>query len=132
MIRARQNAGSSTVQNLHPLTVSRLEQRFFQHFRTVPSKGQKGRLSMEKDLVETFLAVAKAQNISKASRLLFVSQATVSYRLKSLEKQVGTELVQRSKGIRATRLTENGRRLLPLAQNWLQANEAFESFSPQP
>ena len=87
---------------------------------------------MEKDLVETFLAVAKAQNISKASRLLFVSQATVSYRLKSLEKQVGTELLQRSKGIRATRLTENGRRLLPLAQNWLQANEAFESFSPQP
>ena len=45
---------------------------------------------------------------------------------------MGTELVQRSKGIRATRLTENGRRLLPLAQNWLQANEAFESFSPQP
>ncbi|MCD2434792.1 LysR family transcriptional regulator [Acidaminococcus sp. NSJ-142] len=86
---------------------------------------------MDKELVETFLTVATVRNISKASKLLYVSQATVSYRLKALERQVGAELVLRSKGIRRADLTDNGRRLLPLAKNWLEANQAFEKFEPQ-
>ena len=51
---------------------------------------------MEKELIETFLVVAKVNNISKASKLLYVSQATVSYRLKLLEKKLNTSLIQRS------------------------------------
>ena len=86
---------------------------------------------MEKDLVETFLAVAEVKNISKASRLLYVSQATVSYRLKQLERQVGAQLVLRQQGSRGTQLTPNGKRLLPLAQSWLSVNMAFENFQPQ-
>lgn len=86
---------------------------------------------MDKELVETFLTVATVRNISKASKLLYVSQATVSYRLKALERQVCAELVLRSKGIRRADLTDNGRRLLPLAKNWLEANQAFEKFEPQ-
>ena len=60
---------------------------------------------MEKELIETFLVVAKVSNISKASKLLYVSQATVSYRLKLLEKKLNTSLIQRSKGTRQTMLT---------------------------
>ena len=85
---------------------------------------------MEKDLVETFLAVAEVKNISKASRLLYVSQATVSYRLKQLERQVGADLIARRQGARETSLTDSGRRLLPLAQSWLTANLALENFQP--
>ena len=77
---------------------------------------------MEKDLVETFLAVAEVKNISKASRLLYVSQATVSYRLKQLERQVGADLIARRQGARETSLTDSGRRLLPLAQSWLTSS----------
>lgn len=84
---------------------------------------------MEKDLVETFLAVAEVKNISKASRLLYVSQATVSYRLKQLERQVGADLIARRQGARETSLTDSGR-LLPLAQSWLTANLALENFQP--
>ena len=75
--------------------------------------------TMEKELIETFLIIAKVNNISKASKMLYVSQATVSYRLKLLEKKLGTPLIQRSKGTRQTLLTTNGRRFLPLAQSWL-------------
>ena len=87
-----------------------------------------GGLLMEKIWLKP-LAVAKAQNISKASRLLFVpSHGQLSTKVPG--KAGGHGTVQRSKGIRATRLTENGRRLLPLAQNWLQANEAFQLQPP--
>ena len=56
---------------------------------------------MKKDLVETFLTIATVNNISEASRVLYVSQATVSYRLKQLERQVGAQLVLRQQGSRA-------------------------------
>ena len=84
---------------------------------------------MEKELIETFLVVAKVNNISKASKLLYVSQATVSYRLKLLEKKLNTSLIQRSKGTRQTMLTINGRRFLPLAQSWLDMDNALTNFA---
>lgn len=84
---------------------------------------------MEKELIETFLTVAKVNNISKAANLLFVSQATVSYRLKLLEKKVGIPLILRSKGAKQTLLTPNGRRFLPLAQSWLNTDTALENFN---
>ena len=84
---------------------------------------------MEKELIETFLTVAKVNNISKAANLLFVSQATVSYRLKLLEKKVGIPLILRSKGAKQTLLTPNGRRFLPLARTWLNTDTALENFN---
>ena len=66
---------------------------------------------MEKDLVETFLTIAKVNNISEASRVLYVSQATVSSllskranpRLSSLLKMadtLGMELTLKSAKIK--------------------------------
>lgn len=85
--------------------------------------------TMEKELIETFLIIAKVNNISKASKMLYVSQATVSYRLKLLEKKLGTPLIQRSKGTRQTLLTTNGRRFLPLVQSWLDMDNALTNFA---
>lgn len=84
---------------------------------------------MEKEFIETFLTLAKVNNISKTAKLLYVSQATVSYRLKLLEKKLNTSLLQRSKGTRQTMLTTNGRRFLPLAQSWLDADNAVMNFN---
>ena len=84
---------------------------------------------MEKELVETFLTVAKINNISKAAQLLYVSQTTVSYRLKLLEEKLGTKLIYRNKGSKRTSLTMQGKRLLPLAQTWFNTNQAFENFN---
>lgn len=84
---------------------------------------------MERELLETFIVIAKVQNISKAAKLLFVSQATVSYRLKILEKKLNTRLISRSKGSRQTALTVNGKRLLPLAQAWMNVDASIEKFA---
>ncbi len=84
---------------------------------------------MEKELIETFLTLAKVNNISKASKLLYVSQATVSYRLKLLEKKLNTSLIHRGKGTRQAMLTTNGRRFLPLAQSWINIDNAVMNFN---
>lgn len=87
---------------------------------------------MEKELLETFLTIAKVQNISRAADILFVSQATVSHRLKQLEKQLGLELIVRSKGAKRTELTAGGRRILPLVQSWMLADYELENFTQRP
>ena len=44
------------------------------------------------NLYKTFVVVYETQNTTKASELLFTSQSTVSYSIKELEKQLGTQL----------------------------------------
>lgn len=87
---------------------------------------------MNKDLIETFLTVSKVKNISKAANLLYVSQETVSYRLKILEDKVGAILVIRNKGIKRAELTLAGQNFLPLAQNWFNLNSELEDFCYRP
>lgn len=47
--------------------------------------------------IEAFLAIVRTGSISKAVDLLHLSQATVSYRLKTLEQGMGGLLVERRK-----------------------------------
>ncbi|MCQ2609744.1 MAG: LysR family transcriptional regulator, partial [Lachnospiraceae bacterium] len=53
---------------------------------------------MEQSLVQykTFYEVANAENISKAARILMVSQPAVSKSLKKLEQDLGIKLFDRS------------------------------------
>ena len=60
---------------------------------------------MEKDLLETFVTLANVQNISKTAQVLYISQSTVSHRLKKLEERVGEELIIRNKGAKYAHLT---------------------------
>ena len=39
--------------------------------------------------IEVFLAICKHKNISKAAEKMFISQSSISERLKSLEKKLG-------------------------------------------
>ena len=68
--------------------------------------------------IETFLAVVEYGSISNAANQLFVSQTTVSSRLRTLEAELGVPLLERSKGSRSVKLTIFGSRLVPIAKKW--------------
>ena len=65
--------------------------------------------------IEAFLAVSRYQNISKAAAELYVSQSSLSIRLKNLENELGCTLFVRHKGSHEIALTEEGRRFYQLS-----------------
>lgn len=67
--------------------------------------------------IETFLAVAAAGSINKAARLLNITQSSVSQRLKKLEEDVGSVLIDRRKGGRSIQLTHAGESFFLVAEN---------------
>ncbi len=67
--------------------------------------------------IETFLAVVAAGSINKAARLLNITQSSVSQRLKKLEEDVGSVLIDRRKGGRSIQLTHAGESFFLIAEN---------------
>ena len=70
--------------------------------------------------ITAFLTVIKEGSISKAADKLFVSQSSLSTRIKTLEKELGYPVFMRGKGLRKIGLTELGEKLYDLA---VQYNE---------
>jgi len=66
--------------------------------------------------IEAFLMVQHTGSVTKAAELLYISQSSLSTRLRTLERELGVSLFVRGHGIRAVRLTPEGERFLPLAQ----------------
>ena len=64
--------------------------------------------------LETFIRVAEHLSFSEAARQLSLTQPTVSYHIKSLEKELGVSLFERSGS--KLRLSDAGRLLLPWAR----------------
>ena len=58
--------------------------------------------------IEVFLVICKHRSISKAAAEMFLSQSSISERLKALENKLGFALLQRSKGNREITLTPEG------------------------
>lgn len=69
--------------------------------------------------IETFLMLVKTRNITKTAESLFVSQPTVSHRLKLLEEELDVPLLIRKKGYKKVELTSKGEEFIPIAQRWL-------------
>ena len=61
---------------------------------------------MNHEDILTFLTVANERNITEASKILFVSQSTVSQRIKNIESELQIKLFERDKGIRKIEITE--------------------------
>ena len=78
---------------------------------------------MSNVLIETFLAVVATRSITKAAGALYVSQSTVSSRIKQLEKNIGATMIERRKGIRSVELTPLG-----VAQRYSLAEKEIEQF----
>lgn len=64
--------------------------------------------------MECFLAVARLGNLSRAAEEMFLTQPTLTARLKAFEEEVGDQLFVRTS--RGMRLTEAGREFLPYAE----------------
>lgn len=75
--------------------------------------------------IEAFLSIVKHRSISKASENLYLTQSSVSQRLKNLEKEVGSQLIIRSRGKRSISLTQKGNEFVPLAKQFIALTEDF-------
>ena len=69
--------------------------------------------------IETFLMIVQTKNITKTSENLFLSQPTVSHRLKALEDELNTKLIVRKKGHKTIELTPKGEEFISIAQRWM-------------
>ncbi len=76
---------------------------------------------METRLLEYFVAVASERSVTEAARRLYAAQSTVSAGLRSLETQLGVELLRRT--TQTVELTAAGEELLPDARRILDAVE---------
>ena len=68
--------------------------------------------------IQAFLAIAKYRNITRAAEILFISQSSLSTRLKTLERELNCTLFIRSKGQKEIALTDAGEKFLPLAMDY--------------
>lgn len=66
--------------------------------------------------VEMFLMIVQTKSISKTADALFLSQPTVSHRLKAMERELDFPLITRSKGFKQIELTPEGVEFIPIAQ----------------
>ena len=73
--------------------------------------------------IETFLTIAKYKSFTKSSEVLYVSQSTVSNRLRSLEEELDLVLVIRKKGMSTVTLTEKGEEFIDIAKQWVEVYE---------
>jgi DNA-binding transcriptional LysR family regulator len=69
--------------------------------------------------VEAFLEVARLGNVSRAAEALYVTQPSLTARLKNLEAELGEQLFLRTG--RGLKLTEAGRAFLPHAERALRS-----------
>ena len=68
--------------------------------------------------IYAFIAVCEEMNISKAAEKLFISQSSLSTRIKTLETELGYRLLTRGKGQRKIILTNEGQAFLKLAHKY--------------
>lgn len=73
---------------------------------------------MDYDDIELVLAIEKEGSLSGAATALFTAQPALTRRLRHLEDELGCLLVERRPGVRATHLTEAGRRFAAQAPRW--------------
>src|SRR6185437_14865404 len=77
---------------------------------------------MELRHLRYFVAVAEAENVSRAALKLHVSQPGISRQIKDLEDEIGFQLFERS--AKSLKLTEAGKVFLAEAKSILQRAEA--------
>ncbi|WP_273847074.1 LysR family transcriptional regulator [Rubrobacter calidifluminis] len=71
--------------------------------------------------IECFLAVARLGNVSRAAEEMFLTQPTLTARIKALEEELGAQLFARTS--RGMRLTEAGKEFLPHAERVMKSVE---------
>lgn len=78
---------------------------------------------MNRELIESFMAIVRLQSVSDAADYLYVSQSTISHRLQTLEAKLNTTLFYRQRGFKKITLTQSGLNFIPLASQWLELDD---------
>ncbi|MEL7649147.1 MAG: LysR family transcriptional regulator [Sedimentibacter sp.] len=81
--------------------------------------------------IETFLAIAENRSLTKAAEKLYLSQSTVSYRLKSLEQELGNQLIIREQGKSVVTLSPKGEEFISIAHMWMALLKDTNSWKSQ-
>lgn len=76
--------------------------------------------------MEAFLTVCRSKSISRAAEELFLSQSSLSVRIKSLENELGTTLFLRKKGQREIALTASGKEFYDIALAYEKVMDRIE------
>ena len=79
--------------------------------------------------IETFFAVLDHGTMTAAAEALFITQPSLSARLRALEDEVGAPLFHRGKGLRRITLTDAGQHFLPLARRWQNLLAETQTFA---
>lgn len=85
---------------------------------------------MDLRLVEQFVAVAEERNVTRAAARVHAAQSTVSAGLRSLERELGVRLFDRTS--RVMTLTPAGERVLPQARLALAAGDRMRDEAREP
>ena len=81
--------------------------------------------------ISCFLAICRYKTGSRAAEVLYITQPSLSTRLKTLEKELGCKLFFRSKGSREMVLTPAGRAFYPLALEYESLLQRMQNISAQ-
>lgn len=85
---------------------------------------------MNNEQLEYLLAIVKYESFTKAANGMFISQSSLSKKIKSLERELGVEILDRSKG--QIRLTHAGKEVYKFAQivlhKYNNLNKTLEQF----
>ena len=65
------------------------------------------------------MTVNKFLSISKAAKMMYTGQSSLSKRIKDIEDRLGYRIFERSKGKKSVQLTENGSKLIPVLKEIL-------------
>src|SRR5215211_699575 len=83
---------------------------------------------LDVDQLRTFIAIAETGSFTKAAEVVFKTQSAVSMQMKRLEERIGKPIFERDG--RASRLTDDGERLLDYARRIVKLNmEAVNAFA---
>lgn len=86
---------------------------------------------MTTEQVESFLYICQYKSITKAADALFISQSSLSTRLRLLEEDLGFPLFVRNKGQRETLLTPQGEKFYTYAQQYRKLMGAIKNLNAQ-
>lgn len=86
-------------------------------------------MGMDLDSLRAFIEVARLGSFTQAGAQLGVGKARVSLKLKALERELSTQLLQRT--TRVVRLTPEGQQLLPRAKRLLEDADELQGLYQQ-
>ena len=83
---------------------------------------------MNQQNIRIFMAVVENGSIAEAARVLHYTHPRVSESIRQLESKLGVQLLLRGRGIRKVELTPEGQRFIPVAMQWVMADQQIRQY----